>query len=389
MLYHPKTLKRLSTHSGRLERWLGAEKIERLSNNFLHGGGPNIPWYGPPVNLCDVPGSVWIGGDGDFVGNFGRGFFASAADAMADHIRWLWRDAGKPVYLREPRFGVGFTNIADFITRQRTGYQQSHRVVRVGFTGVTQNATSLWQAGSVPIAGSAPAAAPGGTAPTSAENGALKINNPSAGTLHLTGIDFSASVINNSLMIYDRLFHVRKTMNSTATEAVTGVPTRYQSAVATDADYAGGNILQIEMSTALSATAHNWTVCTYTDEAGNAGVTLPSVTGKAAGAMDGILDMPLNTWFCPLATDDTGIKALTQMQCSALVATGQIYFSISHPIGVMMFPSADNILPFDWVTERNLGPRVFNDACLSFFELPKPSSTATTYQGVVHLVNAP
>ena len=109
-LFKPKSIKRLSTHSGRLERWLGREKIDQLSNNFRHGGGQNIPWYGPPVNLSDVPGSVWVCGDGDFVGDIDRGFFSSAADSMADHIRSLWRRAGRPIYIPEQQLSVGFSD---------------------------------------------------------------------------------------------------------------------------------------------------------------------------------------------------------------------------------------------------------------------------------------
>ena len=54
-------------------------------------------------------------------------------------------------------------------------------------------------------------------------------------------------------------------MNSTATEAVTGVPTRYQSTTASAEDY----IPEITSASsswrhrALAATAHNWTTCTY------------------------------------------------------------------------------------------------------------------------------
>lgn len=387
MLYHPKALKRLSTHSGRLERWLGAERLEQLSNNFRNGGGPGVPWYGPPVNLADVPGSVWVGGDGDFVGDLGRGFFASAADSMADHLRRLWREAGKPVYLREPQFGVG-ADLATFIRLQKTGYRQylNGQVVKVGPTGLAAVAFTLWRVGSNPVSGAAGSAAPGGRAPDKSTTGAMNFNNPSSGTLHLTGADFSASVINNSLMLYDRIFDVAKTMGSTATEAVTGVPTRYQSVTAADQDYAGGNFLFMEVFSAIGPTAHNWTVCTYLDEA-NAASTLPSVTGNSGAIIDRF-DMPLNTWFAPLATGDIGIKALTQMQISA-VPGGAVNFVIGHPLGVMMFPQINDLIPFDWLTVRNLAPRIFDDACLAMFELPKPATTATTYMGTIQVVTAP
>ena len=41
-------------HSGRLERWIGTERIEHLSTS-MRG------WYGRPIALLDVPGDVTRG----------------------------------------------------------------------------------------------------------------------------------------------------------------------------------------------------------------------------------------------------------------------------------------------------------------------------------------
>jgi hypothetical protein len=202
--------------------------------------------------------------------------------------------------------------------------------------------------------------------------------------MRLTGADVSASVVNNSLLLYDRIFGVVKTMNSTATEAVSGAPGRFQSATTTSEDYAGGNFLSIEVGgTALAATAHNWTVCLYTNQAGTAGQTLPSVTGNSSAIVDR-LDIPLQQWFCPLASGDSGIKLLTQMQCSAAVATGVIWFVIGHPLGIMSFPIVNTMFPFDWLTNRDQAPYIPNSACLAFYELLKPATTATTYAGQIY-----
>lgn len=376
-------LKRLSPHSGKLERWLGAEKVEYLSGQFRD-------WYGPPVNIRDVPGSLWITGGGDFVGNFERGSFASAVDNLRDHLKQFWARVERERAFGEFAFGAGFASISDALNRASSGNSQliNGTISKVGPTGVVGSASSLWRVGPQPSAGGAGSAAPGGRALTKATVGAMKFTNPSSGTLHLVGADFSASVINNCLMLYDRIFDVAKTMNSTATEAVTGVPTRYQGVTQGADDYAGGNFLFIEVGgTALAATAHNWTTCTYTDSLGNAGATLPSVTG-ISGAITDRFDMPLNTWFCPLAADDEGIKNLTQMQCSALVATGAINFVIGHSIGVMAFPIVSSLLPFDWLTNRDQAPRIFDDAALTLLELPKPSTTATTYGGMIYATSA-
>ena len=345
-------------------------------------------WYGPPIHLLDCPGSVRVTGGGDFIGPFDRGLYYSAADAFADHVRRLARALSMP----RPAMAemAGFASISDALSRASSGNRQllNGNLQKTGPTGVLGVTSSLWRVGAQPAAGGAPGAAPGGTAFTKATTGAMAFANPASGTLHLTGADMSASVINNSLLLYDRIFGVVKTMNSTATEAVSGAPSRYQGATPGAADYAGGNFLTIEVGgTALAATAHNWTVCTYTDQDGNTGATLPSVTGNSGAIVDR-LDQPANTWFCPLASGDSGIKALTQMQCSAAVATGVIWFVIGHPIGVMSFPVINSLLPFDWLTNRDQAPRIFDDACLAFYELVKPTTTATSYTGQAYATSA-
>lgn len=370
-------------HSQRIERWLGRDKAEYLSQQFR-------TWYGPPVNLCDVPGSVWIAGGGEFVGNFDRGFFASAADQLSGYTRRVWREIGRPQHAMA---AVGFASISDALLRASSGFSQQlgGNIQKTGPTGVVASAHSLWRVGASPVAGGAGAAAPAGTAHVKGDTGAMAFNNPATGTLHLVGADMSASVTGNAVMLYDRIYSVAKTANSVATEAVTGVPTRYQSSVVTNADYAGGNFLFMEVGgTAYANTAHNWTVCTYRNQAGTDAQTLPSLVGNP-GAVATIVDrfdMPVNTWFAPLASGDTGVMDLAQMQCSALVATGALNFVIGHPIGVMAFPLPGILLPFDWLTNRNLAPRIFDNACLAMFELPKPAVTATTYNGILYATGA-
>jgi hypothetical protein len=366
--------------ASKVERWLGAEKIKHLQDCMANGGDR---WYGRPICLLDVPGSLWITADGDFVGHVNGGYFASAMDYFADRLRQVWINAGRPQY---GYANVGFASISDALLRGSSGYSQRRNFAKTGPGGVVAATSSQWRVGPQPAAGAAGAAAPGGTVPTSATTGALAFANPASGTNHLVGADASAGVISNTLLVYDRLFSVAKTMNSTATEAVTGVPTRYQSTTNTDMDYIGDNFGFIEVGTALAATAHNWTVCTYTDEA-NAASTLPSLTGNSAAIINR-LDQPLSQWFVPLESGDIGIKAWTQMQCSAAVATGAIDFCIGHPLGFMSFPVVNTSLPFDWLTNRDQAPRVFDNACVAFLEPLKPTTTATTYTGRIVTTSA-
>lgn len=375
-------IKNKDVNMNHLERWLGAEKIEMLRGN-MRG------WYGRPIYITDLPGNVWIDAQGNFRGHLRAGQFMTAVDAIEDGVKQWLKRFGQG--LSEPQYAqmnAGFASISDALARASQGLSQRRPFNKVGPTGVVGVTSSLWRVGPQPAAGSAGAAAPGGTAHTSANTGALAYANPAAGTNHLVGADISASVINNTLLIYDRLFSVAKTMNSTATEAVTGVPTRYQSAVDTDPDFAGDNFLFVEVGgTALAATAHNWTVCTYVDQDGNTGATLPSLTGNASAIVDR-LDHPVQQWFAPLASGDTGIKNLTQMQASAAVATGAINFVIGHPLGWASFPVINSFFPIDWLGSRDQAPRIFDDACIAFLEPLKPATATTTYTGRVYTTNA-
>lgn len=370
----PAFVRNRSTHSGRLERWMGLESIERISQSMKG-------WYWKPISILDVPGGVRVGADGDFIGPFERGNFMSSMDAF-----WEWEAKRKQATY--PRM-VGFASISDALLRASSGFSQKPGGMfnKVGPTGVVGVTSSLHKLGPQPIAGVAAAAAPGGTAYVDTDTGGMQFTNPASGTLHLVGADISASVINNTLLLYDRLFAVAKTMASVATEAVTGVPTRYQSTTVTNPDYIGGNFGFVEVGlTILAATAHNWTVCTYLDQA-NAASTMPSLIGNSA-AITHRLDHPVQQWFAPLEAGDVGIKAWTQMQCSASVATGLINFVIGHPLGFMSFPVINSMLPFDWLTNRDQAPRIFNDAYLAFLEINKPATGTTTYTGQIHTTGA-
>jgi hypothetical protein len=304
----------------------------------------------------------------------------SALDAMER----FWQQLGRP------QFGyanAGFSSIGDALSRASQGYSQRRQVAKVGPTGVIGRTSTLWRVGPQPVAGLTAAATPGGTAHAKTDTGAINYNNPASGTLHLVGADFSASVINNSLLMYDRLFSVLKTPSSLATEAVTGVPTRYQSTTATDDAYIGDNFGFIEAFSALGSFAHNWTVCQYVNQTGTGTATLPSVAGNNPQIID-TLDQPLQQWFLPLASGDVGIRNWTQLQCSVNTITGSALFCIGHPIGFMSFPVINSVLPFDWLTNRDQAPRIFDNACLAFLEPLKPATTTTTYSGRFQMTGA-
>lgn len=361
--------KERSTHGARLERWLGADTVANLSKSMAD-------WYGPPIALGGTPGKVWVHPGGDFRGPLASGQFLNGIDWAAMRLNRIVRNFSRK---QQGQLNAGFASLSDLITEATTnGKRREWFYNKTGSAGVVGVTNSLWGLGAQPAAGANAAAAPGGVSPTDATTGAVAMDNVSPDTRHIVSAWATASVAGQSLLCYDRLFAVNKTMASTATEAVTGVPTRYQSTTATDADYIGGNFLFVEVGdTALAATAHNWTVCTYLDQA-NAASTLPSLTGNAS-AIVRRLDHPVQQWFAPLETGDVGIKGLTQMQCSASVATGVINFVIGHPLCWIPCPIINLVCQADYINTAFNLVRVFDDAALAFLEVMKPATTATTY----------
>ena len=367
----------LPTHSARLERFIGKDQAEAISKAMLS-------WYGPPIGLAGVPGNVWVCRGGDFRGRIKAGEFCHALDFAIGRGKRILRNTAR---LQDAKLHMGFSSLSDLIAEATGGKRQELAFYKTGATGVVAVTNSLWGLGAQPPAGANASAAPGGDVPTSATTGALIFVNATGGdTLHFITGNPTASVIANTLLLYDRLFQVNKTMNSTATEAVTGVPSRYQNTTAGAADYIGGNFLFVEVGgTALAATAHNWTVCTYLDQA-NAASTLPSLTGNAS-AIVRRLDHPVGQWFAPLESGDTGVKALTQMQCSAAVATGVINFVIGHPLAFMPCPVANMVCVLDGINTAFNLVRIFDNAAMGFLEITKPATGATNYSGTITVVS--
>lgn len=371
-------LKERSPHSQHLERWLGADQVDRLSRAMQ-------PWPKTPIAIGTVPGNLWALPGGDFHGRIRVGAMSSAIDYAVERFKRLPR-AMRRMSLRQvlaPQLHMaGFASLSDLISEYTAGKNNpGFQFNKVGPTGVANVTSSLWGVGPQPQIGGNAANAPGGTPSTSATAGAFPFTNPTGGdTQHFLRADLIAS-LQGCLLLYDRLFAVNKTMASTVTEAVTGVPTRYQSVVASDPDFSGGTFIFVEVGgTALAATAHNWTVCQYTNQAGTAAQALPSLVGNSAGII-WRLDHPTGQWFAPLASGDYGAKVLTQMQCSASVATGVINFVQGHPIAWFPCLAAGLISTIDGQRSAFNMVRVFDSACLAFLDVLKPAATASTYTG--------
>lgn len=364
-------IKRLSTHSGRLERYVGKEVLEMMSGQMKQ-------WYGPPIAVADVPGNIWMCPGGDFRGVIRAGQYMNAVDLAIERLKRAWKVASRRAMIQQ---NAGFASLSDIISEATSGgKRRQYDYVKLGGTttgtGYIQN---FWFRAQWPPAGAAPAAAAAGTVPDDSSTGAFPFTNPAAGdTQHLVSA-FTNGLNSSVLMLYDYLFGVSKTMNSTNNESVTGVPTRYTSQTATDADYIGGNFLFIQVgAVAIPSTAHNWTACTYTDQ-GGAASTLPDVAGQSASGA-GIYQNDIPLFYAPLASGDVGIKALTNMHCDALVATGNIYFIIGHPLATFLSPTANQMTIYDGINIPLNLPRIMDDAALSFLDF-SPTGGSGNFTG--------
>lgn len=387
-----------ATHTDKLEKWLGAEEVARVSKAM-----DKFYW---PIPVHGVPGKVFAMPGGDFAGEIETGVEYSALDKGDDLLQRMKREERARQWNRvnHPRFRRqhgAFASLSAVIAAATGGKAQNILFQKTGVaSNAIGNSNDMWVRAGMPGAGAAGAAAPGGTAHTSASTGALPyLNGASTNSNHMVSGWLTASVINNTLLLYDRLFSVAKTMASTATEAVTGVPTRYQSTTASAVDYIGGNFVTImNPTTVLAATAHNVTaastavwVYTNQDNTGSKnlnhnGTAIQTLAGVSACVVGGI-DLAVGNWFIPLAAGDSGIKSLQQMQLSASVATGTLSAMIGHPIAFFPCPVANLVCPMDGInTAFNLTP-ILDNACLSFLEITKPATTATNYSGMITIVS--
>jgi hypothetical protein len=391
-----------STHADKLEKYLGKDVVDRISQE--------MKGFYYPVAINGVPGNVYAMPGGDFAGEIAVSGFLNKHDMAELSIKKLYdraiqkakKESALSTLVELIKAGdsrmasVGaFASVDTVIAAFTGGKGRSQPFSKVGVTGVVGQTSDLWIRAGSPPAGAAGAAAAGGTAWSSASTGAMSYTNGSTtNSNHYLNWTLNSSIINNSLLLYDRLFSVAagNALTTATSTAVTGVPTRYQSATSTAVDYIGGNFMfPSNPTTILAATAHNWAVGTgaagmmYTDQ-GSVSSNMPVIAGVSACIVGGV-DLLAGNWFAPLAAGDLGVKAITNMQSSAAVATGTIDWIIGHPIAINACPIA-NIACLDdgLYTSLNLTP-ILDSACLTFLELCKPATGAATYSGILRYVS--
>lgn len=405
-----------ATHSDRLERWLGKDHVESISKQFA-----DFYW---PVPVHGVPGNVFVMPGGDFAGEIKVGQFMSKYDGAALTIQKIKkridatvrRDKGllalADLLHAEERHhaSIGaFASIDAVIAAWKAGKGQTIRFNKTGVaTFAAGNCNDLWVATGVPAAGAAGADAPGGTAHSASNTGALPFKSLGAanGSAYLNWA-LNSSVAGNSLLMYDRLFSVAITVSALTlggSEGVTGVPTRYQSTTPGDIDFCGGSFIFPLCTTTLGAFAHIWGPnIEYINQANEAGGQVGYGSGVfgITSCPAGVIDIHATTfpngsqWFFPLASGgggpaaigSYGVKNLTLIGTNAVaITTGRLSIVQAYPIAIQGCPIANLACVDDGLYTSLAMTPIMDDACLSFLELPKPSTSASTYAGVVRTV---
>lgn len=364
----------MHTHSQRLERWLGADQVAVISASMRH-------WHGKPIRIAGVPGHVYAARGGDFVGAIRGGHFMSLAEYAAGRLAHAVRAAARS----RGTLHAGFTSLSDLVSEATSGgKKQFHTFNKVGTaSAAAPEPMSLWNVGAKPAAGGVGGTSGTGRATTRATTGALGQDNPalSGDQLHLVSGHAAASVP-NTLLAYDRLWDMTYNHASSVSTAIDALnrPTRYQTSALAPSSFVSG-----EVTTALSVTAHNITV-TYVDDAGNTAEAAAAYAAPVSAAANRIPLVSPN-WFLPLNSGDRGARYLTNIAQSTIAAvTGVSNFFVGHPLAFLPCPVANLLFDFDWVYSTFNLERIFDNACVSFLEMPKTATTATTYNGALAMV---
>ena len=172
-------------------------------------------------------------------------------------------------------------------------------------------------------------------------------------------------------------------MNTASAQTLTGTPTlRY-------ANGAGVRAF-LTINTSSGATAHNVAI-SYTNQSGTAGRALPVTVACTASAITPHIThsgTAANNYgpFLPMASGDTGIQSVQSLTLSAASLAGTASLVLARPLLSLPISTAGVIAERDLLNQLPSLPRIYDNACLSLIELPKPATTATTYSGLITAV---
>ena len=361
-----------STHSQRLDRWLGSGIAEQMSRGMKG-------WYGPPIPLFGVPGHVYAMGNGDFCGAIKGGYFADLASYSTERFKRVVRNWSTEQYFTA---GMGFASLSDLISEATTGGKaQVLAFTKVGAAVAAVGQTvDYWNLGNVPIGAGAPASLPGGTNFTSASAAALQYVNPGGSdTMHVTTITAQCNSV-GALLMYDRLWAGNNSLNATSNTGLNLGLTRYANSTCN----AAGNFVTPIVLSGANATATNLTV-NYSNQAGSANANSAAIAFRASAANNNV-GLAAQQWFIPLNAGDTGLSNMSAVYSSGAQAA-VCQWVVGHPIALV--PAAVANIPFilDGINSAFNLTQVWPSACLALMDWCKGATTAAAWQGFIQVVS--
>src|SRR5688572_18583217 len=109
-----------STHSQKLENWLGADQVANISN-AMRGNGDETRWYGSAIGVANTPGKIYATKDGDFVGPIR----AMGAWNLIEHqLRRVKQRIQNWERKQKYQMNTGFSSLSDLIAKASTGKRQ-------------------------------------------------------------------------------------------------------------------------------------------------------------------------------------------------------------------------------------------------------------------------
>jgi hypothetical protein len=274
-------------------------------------------------------------------------------------------------------YRAGFTTYDDLVGEIRNGKRYPAAFVKVHSTAMTSQVWfDLWPIGVSPLAGLYPGAAFTATKHDDTETGALwHDGNKSTDTKHIVQMLGYTTATPNAILLYDRvLTYEACTFNAAVNQAMTNGVTAARYVTAGDS----GLQIILTVQTLTGATGANLTVLTYVNVAGGTNVIsqtpVPAIQTAAAtptntlGARVICNSTFVESLFLPLASQDTGIKSITNYTTSA-ANSGTMCFILARPLFSFTVPTSFVPTQIEGLVQYTNLERVYDGACLSLLAM--------------------
>lgn len=260
----------------------------------------------------------------------------------------------------------------------------------------------MWPSGAVPASGTYSGTANTARQFSNTTSGGLNLGPlPASGeTKHLIGCTYYCVPGTNSVsqfqFLYDRVLSYDGTTISTTLQTMTNTLTAQRYIGSSDPGLM--LVTTTQVTTGLGATASSYTTITYTDNNGNTGQTVPTTdtleifANAAAGSnilpaiviapYDGSVSQGFSP-FIPMATGDTGMRAVESYQASAN-NTGNVCFVLVKPLAFNWTAASKIVHRIDYSQSMFCLPRLFDDACLSWMGI-QSSGNASVVRGALRV----